>query len=94
MAKLTGENKRISELKTELIDCAIVLGHCEEDNAALKKELSQCKNAANSDDLLLASGLRLALANEALKVEVAVLRKDLAKQATDQKTGKASPAQP
>jgi predicted RNase H-like nuclease (RuvC/YqgF family) len=103
-----GEKKRIFDVIRELIDCATELEGSDSQNSNLKKrlsalkkqlfdlkkELSEYKNAADSDDPLLASGLRLALANEALKIEIAELRKDAAKLAPHQKAGRGSPEQP
>ncbi|MCU1259262.1 MAG: hypothetical protein JWO80_2147 [Bryobacterales bacterium] len=94
MAKLTDENKRISDLIAELVDSARELSHSEDKNSALTKELAECRTAADSDNLLLASGLRLCFENELLQAEMVILRKDAARQAPDQKTSKASQAQP
>jgi hypothetical protein len=58
-------------------------------NSALKKELAECKAAAVSDRALLAGGLRLALANEALEIENALLRRNAAQQ-----VGRSEPANP
>lgn len=91
MAKRTGEKDLISEVIPELINCAAKLRNSEDRNCALRKELSEHKNAAASDRLLLASGLRLALANEALRVEIAVLRKAAAERAPGRKVRGGSP---
>jgi hypothetical protein len=104
MAKITRQEKSIFEVQPEPVDHATEMRQCEDRNSALnkrnsalkkrnsalKKELFDCRTAANSDRPLLASGLRLALANEALQGEVAALRKDASKQASDQKAKQSS----
>ncbi len=86
----TRQEKSISKVLAEPVDNATELEQCEDRNSAIKKELSECRSAANSYRPLLASGLRLALANEALQGEVAALRKDASMQASDQKAKQSS----
>jgi hypothetical protein len=79
-----------SDLVAELTNIEAKLRYREDEICALKKELSAAKKVADSDRALLANGLRLALANEALRVEVAALRKRAAKAAADEKAVEAS----
>jgi len=85
MEKSTSEKTLISDAVTEPVDSAAQLKRLKDRNSALKKELSDCESAAASDLPLLASGLRLAFANEELRGKVAALRKDASKQAAERK---------
>jgi hypothetical protein len=67
------------------------LGQAKDQNSILEKELADCREAADADSALLASGLRLAFANEALEVENRLLRQDVAKGPQNRKIGKPSP---
>jgi hypothetical protein len=70
---------------------AAKLRHTEDQYRALGEELSQCKNAAESDRPLLDKGLCLAFKNEALQLENAELRKGVDHAEIAQKTGRSSP---
>lgn len=76
MAKSVVSKKQSAEAMAENKNCADELRRAKSDNSTLKKELSTAKQTVESDARLLAQGLRLALANEALRVEVGLLRKD------------------
>jgi len=84
------QEKSISEVAPESVDSTTELERSEDRNSALRKELSECRSAANLSQTLLASGLRLAFANEALQGEVAALRKDASTQASGQKSKQSS----
>ena len=70
---------------------ATQLEYANDQISALKKELAAYKEAAVSDHALLASGLRLAFANEALEAEKGLLRNDASdRPATTSKDGRNS----
>jgi hypothetical protein len=68
-----------SDCAENLVESATKLRVLEETNADLRRELSECKNAADLVKPLLTTGLRLAFANEALHLENSNLRKEAAK---------------
>jgi hypothetical protein len=72
-------------------NAAVKPRHTEDQYRALGKELSECKDAAKSDRLLLDNGLRLALKNEALQLENSMLRKGVENAEIAQKAGRSLP---
>ena len=92
--KIADGNKPVSGVTGDRTDRAAELGRSKDQNSVLKKELADCREAADADTALLASGLRLVFANEALEVENKLLRQDATKGARGRKIGKRSLGQP
>ena len=62
--------------KTALTSAKEQLADCKDEVAALKEDLAECRDAAETDHLMLKSGLRLAMENEALRKNVRGLLDD------------------
>jgi hypothetical protein len=66
----------LQDKKIALTSAKKQLGDCKNEVAALKEDLAECRDAAETDQLMLKSGLRLAMENEALRKDVRGLLDD------------------